>query len=114
MIFKLNAIFKIYDKVVKSNIQLYNFDFDISIYNKREIFKSFYARFITIIAFLNYSNILKICNLKRLIVIRLKYRVLKENFFYRNFIVYLRYIIANLKIIDKIIFFKIKIKIKNV
>ena len=54
-------------------------------------------------------------NLKRLIAIRLKYQILKKNFsFYRNFIVYLYYIITNLKIIDKTAFFKDKDKIKNV
>ena len=52
-------------------------------------------------------NILKIFNLKRLIAIQLKYRILKKNFsFYRDFIARLSYIITNLKIIDKITFFQ--------
>ena len=115
LILKLNIIFEIYDKIVKSNIQFHNFNFDMNIHNKREIFKSFYIYFITIIAFLNYINILKIFNLKRLIAIRLKYRILRKNFFfYRDFIARLYYIIADLKIINKITLFKDKNKIENV
>ena len=95
------------------NIEFYNFNFDINIHDKKK-FKAFYIRFITIIAFLNYIKILKIFNLKRLIAIRFKYRILKENFFYRDFIARLRYIIADLKVINEIAFFKDKIKIANV
>ena len=40
-------------------------------------------------------------NLKRLINIRLKYRIFNENFIsFRNIIARLRYIVINLKIID--------------
>lgn len=114
MILKLNAIFETYNKVAKSNTQLHNPNFDINIHNKREIFKSFYARFITTITPLNYTNILKISNLKRLITIRLKYRISEENFSsYQNLIARLRYITANLKIIDKTTSFRDKNKIKN-
>ena len=42
-------------------------------------------------------------NLKRLINTRLRYRIFNENFIsFRNIIVYLRYIVANLKIINNI------------
>ena len=64
MIMKLNIIFEIYDKIIKSNIEFYNSHFVINNKNKKKIFEIFYTRFNVIIAPLNYSNILKIFNLK--------------------------------------------------
>ena len=58
-------MFKIYDKFIKLNIELYNSNFDISVKNKNKFFEIFYTRFNAIIAFLNYINILKMFNLKR-------------------------------------------------
>ena len=73
----------------------------MSVKNKKKSFEIFYARFNTIIAFLNYINILKIFNLKRLINTRLKYRIFNENFIsFRDIIARLRYIVTNLKIIN--------------
>ena len=98
---KLKSIFEIYDKFIKSNVELYDSNFDINVKNKKKSFETFYARFNIIIAFLNYINILKMFNLKRLINIRLKYRISNESFIsFRNMIARLRYIVANLKIID--------------
>ena len=67
MILKLNVIFKMYDKIIKSNVEFYDFNFAISVKDKKKYFKTFYARFSAVIAFLDYINILKIFNLKRLI-----------------------------------------------
>ena len=98
---KLKNIFKIYDKFVKLNVDFYDSNFDMSVKNKKKSFEIFYARFNTIIAFLNYINILKIFNLKRLINTRLKYRIFNENFIsFRDIIARLRYIVTNLKIIN--------------
>ena len=80
MIKKLKNMFKIYDKLVKSNIEFYDSNFDMNIKNKKKFFEIFYARFNAIIASLNYTNILKMFNLKRLINTRLKYRIFNENF----------------------------------
>ena len=101
MIKKLKNMFKIYDKLIKSNFDFYDSNFDISIKNKKKSFEIFYTRFNTIIAPLNYTNILKMFNLKRLINIRLKYRIFNKSFIlFRDIITRLYYIIANLKIID--------------
>ena len=101
MIKELKDIFKIYNKFIKLNVDLYDSNFDINIKNKNKFFKIFYARFNIIIAFLNYINILKMFNLKRLINTRLRYRIFDESFIsFRNMIAHLRYIVANLKIID--------------
>ena len=64
IIVKLNIIFEIYNKVVKSDIKFYNFNFVINVKNKKKIFEIFYAYFNAVIAFLNYLNILKMFNLK--------------------------------------------------
>ena len=98
---KLKDVFKIYDKLVKLDIELYNSNFDMNVKNKKKFFEIFYARFNAIIAFLNYINILKMFNLKRLINTRLKYRIFNESFIsFRNMIARLCYIVVNLKIID--------------
>ena len=80
MIKKLKNIFEIYDKFVKSNVDLYDSNFDMNVKNKKKFFEIFYARFNAAIAFLNYINILKIFNLKRLINTRLRYRIFNESF----------------------------------
>ena len=94
-------MFEIYDKLIKLNIEFYDSNFDMSVKNKDKSFKIFYARFNIIIALLNYINILKMFNLKRLINIRLRYRIFNENFIsFRDIIAYLHHIVINLKIID--------------
>ena len=52
-------MFEIYNKLVKSNVEFHNSNFDINVKNKKKSFKTFYARFNTIIASLNYINISK-------------------------------------------------------
>ena len=64
---KLKSIFETYNKFIKSNIELHDSNFDINVKDKKKSFEIFYARFNAIIAFLNYTNILKMFNLKRLI-----------------------------------------------
>ena len=49
----------------------------MKVIDKKESFKDFYARFSIAIASLEFINIYKIFNLKRLISIYLKYRILK-------------------------------------
>ena len=101
MIKKLKNIFKIYNKLIKLNVKFYDSNFDTNVKDKNKSFKIFYTRFSAIIVFLNYINILKIFNLKRLINIRLKYRIFNESFIsFRNIIARLYYIIADLKVID--------------
>ena len=60
-------MFEIYNKLIKSNVEFHNSNFNINVKNKKKSFEIFYARFNAIIVFLNYINILKIFNLKRLI-----------------------------------------------
>ena len=101
MIKKLKDMFKIYDKLVKSDVELYDSNFDMNVKDKKKFFEIFYVRFNAIIASLNYTNILKMFNLKRLINIRLRYRIFGESFIsFRDMIARLRYIIINLKIIN--------------
>ena len=96
-------MFKTYNKFVKSDIELYNSNFDMNIKNKKKSFEIFYARFNVIIAFLNYINTLKMFNLKRLINTRLKYRISDESFIsFRDMITRLRYIVINLKVINNV------------
>ena len=79
--------------------------------DKKKTFEIFYARFSAAIASLNYSNILKIFNLKRLINTRLRYRISNENFImFAELIVRLRHIAANLKVINKVNFKENKIE----
>ena len=111
MIMKLHFIFEIYDKIIKSNTKLYDLNFVIKNKNKKIKFEIFYARFSAAISFLNILNILKIFNLKRLINIRLKYRISNKNFIiFAELIARLRHIAANLKIINKVNFKKSKIE----
>ena len=103
MIIKLHFIFEIYDKITKSDAEFYDLSFVMRDKNKKKIFETFYARFSAAITFLNYSDILKIFNLKRLINTRLRYRISNKNFItFAELIVRLRYIAANLKVIDKV------------
>ena len=64
---KLKDIFEIYNKFIKLNVKLYNSNFDMNVKNKKKSFEIIYVRFNAVIAFLNYINILKMFNLKRLI-----------------------------------------------
>ena len=102
MILKLNIMFETYDKVAKSNVEFYDFNFVMNIKDKKKFFEIFYTRFNAAIVSLNYINILKMFNLKRLINTRLKYRIFNENYIlFQDLIAHLRYIAANLKIINK-------------
>ena len=108
---KLNIMFEIYNKIVKLNIKLHDFYFVMSSKNKKKIFKIFYTRFNVIIAPLNYLNILKIFNLKRLMNTRLRYRIFNKNFnMFKKFVARLRHVVINLKIINKINLKKNKIE----
>ena len=103
MIIELNVIFETYDKIIKFDVELYNLNFEIKVKEKKEIFKTFYARFSAAITFLNYFDILKISNLKRLINTKLKYRISGESFStFRELITRLRHIIVDFEVIDKI------------
>ena len=77
---KLKNMFEIYDKFIKSNVEFHDSNFDMGVKDKKKSFEIFYARFNAIIAFLNYINILKMFNLKRLINTRLRYRISNESF----------------------------------
>ena len=111
MIMKLHFIFEIYNKVIKSDTELYDFNFVMKDKDKKKIFEIFYARFNATIISLNYLNILKIFNLKRLISIRLRYRISNKNFItFVKLIAHLRHIATNLKVIDKINFKENKIE----
>ena len=103
IIMKLHFIFETYDKIIKSNVKFYDLNFVMRDKNKKKTFETFYARFNAAITFLNYLNILKIFNLKRLVNTRLRYHISNENFItFAKLIARLRHIAANLKIIDKI------------
>ena len=64
MIKKLKDMFETYDKLVKSNVEFHDSNFDMGVKNKKEFFEIFYVRFNIVIASLNYTNILKMFNLK--------------------------------------------------
>ena len=107
----MHFIFEIYDKIIKLDTKLYNLSFIIYNRDKKKTFEIFYTRFNIIIASLNYLDILKIFNLKRLISIRLRYRISSKSFIiFAELIIYLCYVVANLKVIDKVNFKENKIE----
>ena len=94
-------MFKTYNKLIKLNVNFHNSNFDMNIKDKKKSFEIFNIRFNATIVSLNYTNILKMFNLKRLINIRLKYRIFDESFIsFRDIIVRLRHIVINLKVIN--------------
>ena len=64
-----------YDKIAKSNTKIFNLKFNMGVTDKKESFEDFYARFSVAIAPLGFTDVYKISNLKRLISIRLRYRI---------------------------------------
>ena len=111
MIVKLHFIFGTYNKIIKSDAKLHDLSFIIKDKDKKKTFEIFYARFSAAITSLNYSDILKIFNLKRLISTRLRYYISNKNFItFAKLIARLRHIAANLKVIDKVNFKKSKIE----
>ena len=102
IIVKLDVMFGTYDKVAKSDVELYDPNFGMRVKEKKETFEAFYARFSAAIALLNYSDTLKISNLKRLINTRLRYRISGESFStFRELVARLRYIVVDFEVIDK-------------
>lgn len=102
MVTKLDAIFGTYDKVAKSDAELHDPNFTMGVKDKKESFETFYTRFNAAIAPLDYSNTLKISNLKRLVSTRLRYRISGENFSsFRELVARIRHIAADLEAIDK-------------
>ena len=65
----LNSMFKIYNKIVKVNNDLYNLKFYISVINFKKMFNKFSARFTFIIILLKFNNVNKILNFKRTIIL---------------------------------------------
>ena len=63
-----NNIFKIYNKVIKVNNNLYNLKFYIKAINFKKIFNKFLTHFIFIIILLKFNNVNKILNLKCIII----------------------------------------------
>lgn len=102
MIVELDAMFGTYDKVAKSDAELHDPNFGMGVKEKKETFEAFYARFSAAIAPLDYSDTLKISNLKRLINTRLRYRISGESFStFRELVARLRHIAADFEAIDK-------------
>ena len=72
MVEELDSMFGTYDKVAKSNAEIFDPKFGMGITKKDESFEEFYARFSAAIAPLGFTDVHKISNLKRLITTRLK------------------------------------------
>ena len=73
---------------------------------KDKIFKKFYTRFIFIIISLKYTNVVKIINLIRLLIIYLRYRLIRYAYkSFRELIEFLRKLNIDLYLIDNIIIF---------
>ena len=77
MIIELDNIFETYDKISKSNIQLNDLKFGMSIIDKKKSFETFYTRFSAVITSLKFFDVIKISNLTRLIFNRLKYKLIE-------------------------------------
>ena len=76
---------------------------------KDKIFEKFYTRFIFIITSLKYIDVAKIINLTRLLIIYLRYRLIRYAYkSFREFIEFLRKLNINLYLIDNTITFTYK------
>ena len=88
MVAELYNIFDNYDKIARYNAELYSF---VIIIIKNESFDQFYVRFSVIIISLSYNKVYKIFNLKRLIIIKLRSRIVGLTLLlYQYFVEYLR------------------------
>ena len=70
IIHEFKSIFDIFNKIIKSYINFYNFKFEMKLNNKNEFFKIFYIRFNAIVIILKFIETFKIFNLIRLISTR--------------------------------------------
>ena len=71
---------------------------------KDKIFEKFYTQFIFIITSLKYIDVVKITNLIRLLIIRLRYKLIRYAYkSFREFIKFLRKLNINLRLIDNTI-----------
>ena len=61
-------MFKVYDKITKTNNNLYNLKFYIKVINFKKTFNKFLTRFTSTIISLKFNNINKILNLKYIII----------------------------------------------
>ena len=71
----LYNIFSKYNEFIKINAILYNPKFRINIYKRDKTFNKFYVKFIITILLFKLSDIYKILNLKRIINIRIYYKL---------------------------------------
>ena len=99
-------MFNDFDKKDKVDVEFQNSKFIIKVKDVKKTFNVFYIRFIIIIASLDIFKREKIDHLKRLIVNYLKYCILdySNSTFYREFIIRLRQIDLNVKLINKQLF----------
>ena len=72
---KLYSYFDDFDKFILCDTKLYDLVFAIEIIKKNKIFDKFYARFLTIVASLNYIELLTIRTLQRLLTFKLHYHI---------------------------------------
>ena len=92
ILYDLEDIFGDYNKESIVDTKLYNPRFSIGIKDSKKIFNIFYTRFTTAIISIVISKRKKISYLRRLITVRLKYRLLNFliSILYRELISYLR------------------------
>ena len=101
MIDELDSMFGTYDKIAKSNAEIFDPKFGMGFTKKDESFEEFYARFSAAIAPLGFTDIHKISNMKRLISTRLKYRISGHPFAtYRELVTHIRALDMDLRAID--------------
>ena len=104
MVQELDNMFGNYDQIAHSNDHLHDPKFGMVIVDKQESFEKLYARFSAAIAPLGFDDYLKISNLTRLLVTRLKYRVSGQTFMsYTELVQYLRKLDLDLRAVDVIV-----------
>ena len=74
----LNSMFKMYNKMVKMDNNLYNLKFYIGIINFKKIFNKFLIRFTFIIILLKFDDVNKILNFKRIIILRFWFKLVNK------------------------------------
>ncbi|KAF6238241.1 hypothetical protein HO173_003521 [Letharia columbiana] len=101
MIDELDNMFGTYDKIAKSNAEIFDPKFGMGVTDKKESFEDFYARFSAAIAPLGFTDVHKISNLKRLISTRLRYRISGQPFgTFRELVIFLRALDMDLRAVD--------------
>jgi hypothetical protein len=75
MIDAFDSVYGIYDSVAEAESVIYDFKFRMSVVKKDEIFNKFYARFLSSILILEYSDVQNIFCMKRNLINKFRIKI---------------------------------------